>query len=278
MKIKVFASRVSDNYFFAVHGPGGQAVLIDPIDAAQAIEWARAEGVQVAALVNTHFHHDHIGGNDALFAAFPDAQLLAGAGDAERIEAQQERPVARRLRHGDRVEVDGVSLQVLDTPGHTLGHISLRAGDHLFSGDTLFAGGVGNCSFGGDPGVLFETMRDVLAPLPESVVFYPGHDYFARNLAFILSVEPTNERARALHAKVSGACEDDAVADPAARVLALRTLGEERAYNPFFRTHDDALVARLAAAWPQDFAEAQKVAATPAEAAFRTLRALRNRW
>jgi hydroxyacylglutathione hydrolase len=277
MNVEVLASGISDNFFYAIIDESGEAALVDPIDGARAVEYIAAEGLELAAVINTHFHHDHVLGNDAVFEAFPEAQLWAGSGDADRIEAQQSRRVDRRLGAGDVVRVGAAELEILDTPGHTPGHISVLGAGHLFSGDTIFAGGVGNCSFGGDPGVLFRTFRDVLGSLSDDVIFYPGHDYSLRNLEFIASIEPDNQGALDLLAEErSRSAADDSVGHR--RQLTLRTLGEERGYNPFFRVGDEELIRRLESERPEVFAQAMDASTSREEAAFRALRELRNRW
>lgn len=280
MNVEILASSISDNFFYLLHDSQGRAVLVDPVDGAQAVEFLRREGLELEAVVNTHFHHDHIGGNDAVFAAFPQASLLAGAVDTPQIEAGQSRAVDRKLHAGDAVAVGEVEVRVLDTPGHTPGHISLLGERHLLSGDTLFAGGVGNCSFGGDPGVLYATFRDVISALSDSVIFYPGHDYALRNLEFILSLEPDNAPAQELleaEREVVEAAKADRVAKKD-RILRRRTLGDERAYNPFLRVDDPALVEGLKTSHGDIFSQEMQKSEAPAEAAFRTLRRLRNDW
>lgn len=277
MDIKIFASRISDNFFYAAQTPRGAVILIDPIDGAQAVEWTREQGGEVYAVINTHFHHDHIGGNEAVFEAFPEAELWAGSEDAEQIEAQQPRRIDRRLSGGDTLEIEGVTCQILDTPGHTAGHISALVGEHLFSGDTIFAGGVGNCSFGGDVGAMFRTFQEVIAPLPDQVIFYPGHDYALRNLSFIMSVEPSNKRAEEL-LEAARARNDETNFRGATRKIQLRTLGEEREYNPFFRVNEPALITHLELAHAEVFERALQASSSRAEAGFRALRELRNQW
>lgn len=280
MHVEILASSISDNFFYLLHDDGAQAVLIDPVDGAQAVEYLRQQELELGAVVNTHYHPDHIGGNDTVFKAYPDATLLAGAVDAEQIEARQSHPVDRRLHAGDAVQVGAHTVRVLDTPGHTLGHISLLGERALLSGDTIFAGGVGNCSFGGDPGVLYKTFRDVISALSDSVVFYPGHDYARRNLEFIVSLEPDNERANTLLSQEKAHLEaiDSAKQQSSERTFRRRTLGEERAYNPFFRVENPDYIEQLESEQPAIFSAELENSATRPEAAFRTLRTLRNDW
>ncbi len=270
MDVYVIKSNMSDNYFYLLSDEANQAALIDPIDGKRAVEAVREHGADLKVVINTHFHHDHIGGNDTVFSHFPEAKLITGRGDAERVDSGQSQPIDRRVSGGDAIELGERSLEVIDTPGHTPGHISVAAGQNLFSGDTIFVGGAGNCSFGGDPGVLFGTFRDVLRDLPEDTVFYPGHDYSVRNLEFILSIEPDNQRAEELL--------EDARAKNEAGKLFLTTLGQERAYNPFMRFDDPALADRLESEQAEVFAEQSLRSDSREEAVFRTVRELRNRW
>ena len=122
-----------------------------------------------------------------------------------------------------------VELECMDTPGHTMCHICLRShGDEpaLFSGDTLFNAGAGNCHNGGNPEDLYATFVDQLAKLPDGTRVYPGHDYIENNLRFTLAREPDNAAANEMLPRVSGQ-------DPAtARVT---TLAEEKRINTFLR-------------------------------------------
>jgi hydroxyacylglutathione hydrolase len=259
MQIHCIRSEVSDNWFYLVATDDGRdGLLIDPVDAEAALSAARGAGVRVTKVVNTHWHPDHVAGNDAVLAA-TSARLYVPAGEASLIAGK-----GHPLEVKDTISVGDDDGVVLLTPGHTQAHISLRFGQHLFCGDVVFAAGAGNCRFG-DPLQLCHTFREVLGPMGGETVFYPGHDYAVRNLEFALHLEPGHAAAAE---ELERSREDGA--------LRLRTLGQERAYNPFMRMAEPALQDRLRTV----HSDAWDAAAgrTDAERAFVATRALRNHW
>jgi hydroxyacylglutathione hydrolase len=242
-------------------GETGEALAIDPLDHGKCLQQARARGWRITQILNTHEHRDHTGGNAALVAA-TGAKLLAHHAAKDKIAG-----VDRGLAAGDVVKVGKtVELEVMDTPGHTFCHVCLRAhGEQpaLFSGDTLFNAGAGNCHNGGDPEALYDTFVRQLAALPEGTQVYPGHDYIENNLRFTLDREPGNRQARTLLDRVSGQ-------DPARAYVS--TLGVERDINTFFRLRSPAVIARLREAFPDLPDEPDE------KTVFLGLRELRNRW
>lgn len=250
------------NYHYLIACPEtGEALAIDPLDHGKCLQHAQREGWRITQILNTHEHADHTGGNDALVAA-TGATLLAHHNARDRI-----RGVDRGLGAGDVVRVGKtVELEVLDTPGHTMCHLCLRAhGDRpaLFSGDTLFNAGAGNCHNGGHPGTLYDTFARQLARLPVDTQVYPGHDYIENNLRFTLDREPDNAAARGLLERVSGQ-------DPDAPYVS--TMAVEAEVNTFLRLRSPSVVARLRESFP-DLPDA------PDErTVFLKLRELRNGW
>jgi len=237
----------------------GEALLIDPLDHRACLRVARERGFDVTQVLNTHEHRDHTAGNDRVVAA-TGAEVIAH-------HAAAIAGVDRRVGAGDVVKVGAtVELECLDTPGHTMSHVCLLARGAeaaLFSGDTLFNAGAGNCHNGGHPEVLYETFARQLARLDADVRLYPGHDYLVGNLRFTLDREPDNRAAAAKLAAVEGR---DGQRAP------VLTLGEERAINTFFRLDSPGVLAGLRAAFEWH-------AAAPTEKqVFLLLRQLRNRW
>ncbi len=274
MKLEIIKSRISDNYFYLVADDEGAAALIDPIDSETAIKHVQDAGYQLKYVVNTHHHFDHIAGNGEVLRAFANAQLVAGAIDAESIDQQMAtagvRGVEQHLEGGSSFSVGKLKFDILDTPGHTAGHISLYADGHLFSGDTLFVGGCGHCRAGGDVGVLFKTFRDVLGVLPDATAFYPGHDYARSNAEFVLMLEPDNAEARLVLAEAELARETGRPT--------FTTLGRERSYNPFLRFNDPKLKASLELRHAEEYEKARNASQSEGEAVFRCVRTLRNSW
>ena len=248
------------NYLIAC-GETGQALAIDPLDAAKCLRVARDRGWEITQVLNTHEHGDHTGGNEAVVQA-TGAKILAHHKAGSKIPG-----MFRGLVAGDVVKVGrSVELEVLDTPGHTLCHVCLCAhGDApaLFSGDTLFNAGAGNCHNGGDVGELYRTFSQQLARLPEQTRLYPGHDYIENNLRFTLDREPDNSAASTLLGKVTGQ-------DPAHAFVS--TLAGEREVNAFFRLDNATVIARLREQFPDlpENADPRSV--------FTRLRELRNTW
>ena len=239
----------------------GEALAIDPLDHAKCLLAAKDEGWSITQILNTHEHHDHIGGNEALVRA-TGAKILAHKNAAGSIP-----DVARGLAAGDVVKVGKtVELEALDTPGHTMCHVCLKSHTDqpaLFSGDTLFNAGAGNCHHGGHPAELYKTFSEQLAKLPPSTLIYPGHDYIENNLRFTLNREPDNVQAQQMLGRLAGQDPDHAY---------VSTLDAEMQVNTFFRLTSPTVIAKLREAFPDlpDQPDPRTV--------FLKLRELRNSW
>lgn len=168
-----------------------EAIVIDPGgDAEIIIDYIRKNKLNPLLLINTHGHGDHIGANLELKEAFPEIKICIHADDEQMLTHPSKNlsflggvlykspPVERVLKHGDSIGVDGCKFKVLHTPGHTPGGICLLSAldDVLFSGDTLFAEGVGRTDLpGGSYEALMESIRDNILTLDDNTVIYPGH-------------------------------------------------------------------------------------------------------
>ena len=239
----------------------GDALAIDPLEYEKCLAVAADRGWTITQILNTHEHGDHIGGNKGVVKA-TGAKVIAHNNARNRIPNMD-----RGVGAGDVIRVGKtVDLECLDTPGHTLSHICLLSRTDqpgLFSGDTLFNAGAGNCHNGGHPDELFDTFEQQLEILGNDTRVYPGHDYLLNNLAFTLDREPDN----AVAAKM---IQDHKDQDPENALIT--TLGQEKEFNPFFRLQNPTVVAKLAEEFPE-------LADNPdARAVFLKLRQLRNSW
>ncbi|MCC6495280.1 MAG: MBL fold metallo-hydrolase [Propionibacteriaceae bacterium] len=161
----------------------GEHLLIDAAAEPDALAGLLAvAGPGLRHVLTTHSHRDHIGALAAVAAAHPEAQTLAGAADAAAITAATGVAITRRLSHGDVIGLGGLELAVIGLRGHTPGSVALAhsepgAPPQLFTGDSLFPGGVGNT--GGDPGRFADLFTDVVARVfdvyPDDSVVRPGH-------------------------------------------------------------------------------------------------------
>jgi hydroxyacylglutathione hydrolase len=208
-----------DNYLWLLVR-GSQAAVVDPGDGAPVLQRLQQRNLSLQAILVTHHHGDHVGGVASLSRA--TGARVHGPG-AEAIPA---RDVA--LAGGSRIDVLGVAFDVLDVPGHTLGHIAyhapaLRA---LFCGDTLFAAGCGRLFEGTAAQMTASLAR--LASLPADTRVYCAHEYTLSNLRFALAVEPDNEALR----RRQQAC---AALRRRGEPTLPSTIAEELATNPFLR-------------------------------------------
>jgi len=259
---QVWTANAYRNFNYLIACPeSGEALAIDPLDYRKCLDFAKGQGWQVTQVLNTHEHGDHTGGNKGMVSA-TGAKVLAHANAAGRIPGMD-----RGLSAGDIIKVGKtVELECLDTPGHTMSHICLLSHTDvpaLFSGDTLFNAGAGNCHNGGHPNELYETFVNQLERLSDATLLYPGHDYLVNNLRFTLDREPDNEEAARLLKKYENQDPDSAL---------VTTLAEEKQINTFFRLQNPTVIARLRTAFP-DLPEQPDP-----RTVFLKLRELRNQW
>ena len=259
---QIWTGNAYRNFNYLVACPEtGEALAIDPLDYAKCLDVARERGWTITQVLNTHEHGDHTGGNKGLMKA-TGATLIAHRNAGGRIPN-----VDRGVGAGDVIKVGkSVELECLDTPGHTMCHICLLSHSDqpaLFSGDTLFNAGAGNCHNGGHPEELYATFRQQLERLEGNTLLYPGHEYLINNLAFTLDREPDNEAARDLLSNYRDQDPDTAL---------VTTLAQEHEINAFFRLQSPSLIARLAETFPDigDNPDPKTV--------FLKLRELRNSW
>jgi len=212
----------TDNYIWSIED-GTSAAIVDPGDAAPVLAHLEERGLELVAIVTTHHHGDHVGGNEALLAQF-DVPVFGPA--RERIPGR-----TRALAEGDRIELPklGLSFSVLDVPGHTAGHIAYVGeveGPVVFCGDTLFAGGCGRL-FEGTAEQMWNSLSK-LASLPDATRAYCAHEYTLANLRFARAVEPGNA---ALQARI----EIETARRERGEPTVPSSIEDERATNPFLR-------------------------------------------
>ena len=226
---------LSDNYGFLIRDEAsGATAAIDTPDAERYLQELEALGWgRLDLILNTHWHPDHAGGNERLKAE--TGAEIRGPEEVRRIA-----PLDAVLTGGDRVELGRTAFDVIDTPGHTLGHIAFHApGETLaFVGDTMFALGCGRM-FEGTPDQLWGSLQ-TLAALPEETVVWCAHEYTASNARFTVTVDDRPETA--VHAAHIFTLRD--LGQPTVPT----TIGMERRFNPFVRARDADEFARLRAA------------------------------
>ena len=220
----------ADNYIWMLHD-GTQAVVVDPGDATPVLQALQTQGLQLAGILVTHHHPDHVGGIDALR---PHLQGPVWGPARENIPQP-----CTPMNDGDVISVLGHRFQVIDVPGHTAGHIAYFQLDAdeaplLFCGDTLFSAGCGRL-FEGTPAQMQHSLSR-LAALPGSTRVCCTHEYTLSNLKFAAAVEPGNPERAQYHAR----CES-------LRAQGLPTLPSsialERLVNPFLRCDAPEVVA-----------------------------------
>ena len=219
------------NYLIACEETG-EALAIDPLAYEMCLKEAKSRGWKIIAIANTHEHFDHIGGNQKLINS-TNAKLYAHIGAKDKIPGMDV-----GLSEGDVIKIGNtVELKVLDTPGHTMSHIcllSLSDVPALFSGDTLFNAGAGNCHNGGHPEHLYKTFNNYLFTLNDKTLIYPGHDYLENNLEFTLNIEPTNETALKMKEEIKNFKRD--------KDNLVINIGSERKINTFFRLKEASVI------------------------------------
>jgi hydroxyacylglutathione hydrolase len=228
---------LEDNYgFLGRDAATGLAACVDTPDAGAILRELDKLGWKLDMILNTHWHPDHAGGNAEIVAA--TGARIVGPAEVTRIS-----PLDREVKGGDVVGLGETRFQVIESGGHTLGHIAyFDAADRIaFVGDTLFALGCGRL-FEGTPEQMWTSLQR-LAALPDDTTVYCAHEYTASNARFALSVD-----------------DDPALKARAEQIFAARQRGEptvpttialEKATNPFLRA--PVLAGRVGAAGKPDY-------------------------
>jgi hydroxyacylglutathione hydrolase len=212
---------LDDNYGYLVKDDAsGLAACIDTPDADAVLAAVKETGWKLALILNTHWHPDHAGGNERVKAE--TGCEIVGPPEVTRIA-----PLDRPVQEGDEVKLGETLFRVIDTGGHTLGHISYYDGaDHTaFVGDTLFALGCGRL-FEGTAEQMWVSLSK-LAALPDDTTVYCAHEYTASNARFALSVD-ADPALKARSEQIFAARERGEWTVPT-------TIGLEKATNPFLR-------------------------------------------
>jgi hydroxyacylglutathione hydrolase len=226
---------LTDNYVWLIHnGATGETAAVDPSVAQPVLDAASARGWPLTAVLNTHWHPDHTGGNEAIRAA-------AGCPIIAPAEARRVSEVDRVVAEGDRVTAAGAEAVVWDIPAHTAGHVAYYFEEEgmIFVGDTMFAMGCGRL-FEGTAEQMYSNMQRIAA-LPGDVRIYCGHEYTLANAHFAAHVEPGNQSVAERLREVQGMRERGEITLPT-------RVAQERETNPFVRSTNVEEFARHRAA------------------------------
>jgi len=223
---------LNDNYVWLIHDEAsGETAAVDPSVGPPVLEAAQARGWRLTQVLNTHWHPDHTGGNQAIHDA--TGAPVTGPEEVRRVYQPD-----RIVGEGDRIRVGSWEARVWDIPAHTAGHVAFHFEEAkaVFVGDTLFAMGCGRLFEG--TAEQMHTNLQRLAALPDETLVFCGHEYTLANARFAITVEPENPAIASRLGRVEAARRRGEVTLPT-------TIGEERATNPFMRAPDTGEFARL---------------------------------
>ena len=228
---------LSDNYaYLLVDDDAKLAAVVDASEAAPVLAAVAREDVRLLAVLSTHHHHDHVGGNEALGASIRGLTIYGHRSDEGRIPG-----LGRPLDDGARFAIGSIEVEALHVPGHTLGaltYVARHAGERwAFTGDTLFLAGCGRL-FEGTPAQMHASLSR-LGALPGDTKVACGHEYTAANLRFAAHVEPANR-------DVAARVERTAATRAEGRPTVPGTVAEELATNPFLRVEAPTVRAHAA--------------------------------
>lgn len=231
---------LSDNYgYLLIDVATKRAAIVDCSEAGPVLAEVERRGLTLEAVLSTHHHFDHVGGNDDIARAVPGVRVLGSAADRARVPA-----ITEGLADGEEFEVIGVRGRAILIPAHTSGHLAYffpSEGPSVFSGDTLFAAGCGRL-FEGSPAQMLDSLGK-LAALPDSTRVWCGHEYTEKNLVFAHELEPTNADIAAKLERVRGERRQGRPTVPS-------TIGEEKRTNPFLRSESPELRRSVQAKYP----------------------------
>jgi hydroxyacylglutathione hydrolase len=223
--IEQFTCR-SDNFGVLIHDPqSGLTASIDAPEEAPIRARLAEKKWHLAHIFTTHHHTDHVEANLPLKAAF-DCTITGPSGEAAKIPG-----IDKSVSEGDTIAFGEYEIEVIETPGHTLGHISywIPSAKVAFVADTLFAMGCGRV-FEGTPEMMWNSLEKLLA-LPDETTIYCGHEYTLANAKFALTVDPDNADL------VARAKEVESLR-AAGKATLPTTIGLEKKTNPFLRVND----------------------------------------
>ncbi|NMG38065.1 hydroxyacylglutathione hydrolase [Chelativorans sp. ZYF759] len=222
LKVEQFMCR-SDNFGVILHDTeSGETAIVDAPEENAIRAVLERTGWSPTLLLVTHHHPDHVAANLALKERY--GLTIVGP----RAEAAKIPGLDRSVSEGDTIEFAGRTVEVIETPGHTSGHVSYHIPQEklAFAGDTLFALGCGRL-FEEGPAVMLRSMKK-LAALPPETVVYCGHEYTLSNARFAVTVEPDNEELKARAGRIEAIREEGKATLPT-------TIADELATNPFLR-------------------------------------------
>jgi hydroxyacylglutathione hydrolase len=228
---------LKDNYAYLVECiESGDAVVVDPSEAAPVMAAVEAARTRLVGIWNTHHHWDHVGGNAELVKKLGVKSVYGHSSDDGRIPGQ-----TKKLDEGDRFAHGVLDVSILHIPGHTTGAIAyvvraLGEPQVVFTGDTLFLGGCGRL-FEGTPAMMHASLSKLAALAPETRV-YCGHEYTESNLRFAAHVEPSNADIVAAQKRAKETRERSAPTVPG-------TIADELRINPFLRVTSAEIRAKL---------------------------------
>lgn len=228
LQIDQFMCR-SDNFGVLVHDPkSGETALIDAPELSSILEAIERTGWKPTQILTTHHHVDHVEANLALKQRF-NLTITGPKAEKDKIPG-----IDVTVGEGDTVRIGRHVGRVIETPGHTLGHVSFHFADAkvAFTADTLFALGCGRI-FEGTPAMMHQSMQK-LAALPDDTIIHCGHEYTLSNARFAVTVDPDNEALKARKARFEALIADGKPTLPV-------RLGDEKATNPFLRPSDPAI-------------------------------------